>query len=1066
MAGTGARPFQTAFTSGYWSPALRGRVDLEGYAYALAEASNVIVRRTGGVSRRAGTEFCGFAREAALHTERLIPFQYSRDPKQSYLLEAGERFLRFYWGSDRGLIQVNTPSHPEYFKNTSPGLGIDDLTAGGTYTGSGPVVFRVRISGTDPDTFDWYIDDVIQDAFVPITGEEQELAYGITITFGHATGHEVEDFWEFAAGHAYEIPTPYEGADCAALRVIQRADTLYLFHSDYMPRKLQRHDHDDWRMEVVDFINPGWLGRTSGLRWKLYSTTTGGAYVTPHEPQKSYEMDYKFDEGAGARLLGEGIFNGEIAWCTYRGNPPSVPAWYNAPPKEIQILNSSYYHMAWMVEGTFYAPTAGTYWIALNCSWGGDVYVDNKNVVSWFNNPHDMFNPHAINAQTLYESHSGFVELAAGPHTIRARTYNNNGNGPVGVAVAWKKPGDLLYSVIPASAYVEQSDSSGVTPAAYRVLELAETVTLPTTAEQMDAATTEGVGVAVARRGIWDDRIWFHSLAGAPVAPFTADRCAVPLPDGTKFGLVLEGWLHVVEAGNYQFAIDSNDASDFVLHKGDVSTPTASLAWYGEHGLASQGANYNAAGLAQHATEAVALEAGWYQYRARLVSVGWGYGLALAWMTPGAETWVPVPRQQLAPKADGYPAVGCLFQGRLWLGGCVDRPLTVYGSRSGQIEDFTQGANAGDSLELTVDSNAQDLVQALVPGKDLYVLTSAAEYRLTGGEEGITPRKFKIEQQSAIGAERVEPVRVENSTIFVSRGGRRILEWIYSMQYDALSGEDISELAADLFTDGIKQIVYQPSAVVCPGADPVGMLWVLTAAGAVRALTHDRKNKTFAWSPVTFGGTVESLAVLPGAGGGYDLWLCLVRTGQRRTIEALDVSRAVDGSVVFADTHKLSLPHLAGTLVRARWGASADAIVGTRIVQLDAQGEAEVSGLEETPPAYLEAGKEVEWYFVTMPVEVQLGQGTSQGIPKRWTRVAVYLRETAGGVDLAARERTDRAQRLTAAPAAGQPFTPYTGVKECKLLGWSEEAQLRISGSEPLPVTVLGIRGEVELGMG
>jgi hypothetical protein len=122
VAGTGARPFQTAFTSGYWSPALRGRVDLEGYAYALAEASNVIVRRTGGVSRRAGTEFCGFARQAALHTERLIPFQYSRDPKQSYLLEAGNVFCGFFGDPIAG-YPFNTASHPEYFKNTSPGLG-------------------------------------------------------------------------------------------------------------------------------------------------------------------------------------------------------------------------------------------------------------------------------------------------------------------------------------------------------------------------------------------------------------------------------------------------------------------------------------------------------------------------------------------------------------------------------------------------------------------------------------------------------------------------------------------------------------------------------------------------------------------------------------------------------------------------------------------------------------------------------------------------------------------------------------------------------------------------------
>jgi hypothetical protein len=1057
MAGTGARPFQTAFTSGYWSPALRGRVDLEGYFYALAAAQNVIVRRTGGVSRRGGTEYAGFAKQATSYTERLIPFQYSRDPKQSYLIEAGERFLRFYWGQDRGLIQVNTPSHPEYFKNTSPGLGIDDLTVSGTYTGSGTTVFRVRISGEDPDTFDWYIDNVIQDAYVPITGEAQELALGISITFGHTELHETEDFWEFAAGYPYEIATPYKGADCADLRVIQRADTLYLFHPEYMPRKLQRHDHDDWRMEVVDFINPAWLGRTSGLRWKLYRT--GPTPQVPHPiPTTPLMMDEHFDPAYGAEFLAEAKHYGEIAWSTHSG-------WYNAPPEEIQDLHGSYQHFAWQAEGPITIPVAGMYRFAINSGWAGDLYIDNQPVVAWLGQ-HDQFDPGAAGAQTNYETHSGKIELQAGAHTIRVRVVNNNGAGSIGVAAAWKRPGDMTYAVIPASAYVEQSDSSGVTPASYRVLTLAEAVALPETAEAMATATTEGVGVAVARRGIWDERLWFHSLAGAPVAPFAADRSAVPLPDGTKFGLVLEGWLHVVEAGNYQFAIDSNDASDFVLHRGDPATPTASLAWYGEHGCASQGGEYNAAGLEQHATGAVALEAGWYAWRARLVSVGWGYGLALAWKTPGAEAWVPIPREQLAPKLDGYPACGCLFQGRLWLGGFTDRPMTVYGSRSGQLEDYTQGANAGDGIELTVDSNAQDLIQAIVPGKDLYILTSAGEYRLAGGEEGITPRKFKIEQQSAIGAAAVEPVRVENSTLFIARGGRRVLEWIYSMQYDALSGEDISELAADLFAAGIAQIVYQPSAVVSPGADPVGILWARTAAGGVMALTHDRKNKTFAWAPQNFDGVVESLAVLPGVDGGFDLWLCLKRTGLTRTIEALDVDRQMDGSVVFSGTHQLALPHLAGTLVRARWGASADAIVGTRIVQLDAQGEAEVDGLEEAPPAYLEAGKEIEWYFVTMPVEVQLGQGTSQGIAKRWKRVGVYLRQTAGGVDLAAAERTDRAQRITAAPAAGKAFTLYTGVKEAKLLGWSEEAQLRVSGSEPFPVTVLGIRGEVELEMG
>jgi hypothetical protein len=77
------------FSKGEISPEIEARFDLDVYKAALRRASNVTIRRTGGVAKRPGTRFIV---EALSASSRLIPFQFSDD--QAYAHEFAQAIFR------------------------------------------------------------------------------------------------------------------------------------------------------------------------------------------------------------------------------------------------------------------------------------------------------------------------------------------------------------------------------------------------------------------------------------------------------------------------------------------------------------------------------------------------------------------------------------------------------------------------------------------------------------------------------------------------------------------------------------------------------------------------------------------------------------------------------------------------------------------------------------------------------------------------------------------------------------------------------------------------------------
>ncbi len=111
-------------------------------------------------------------------------------------------YLHVIVGWGEGECSLDKDIEPGFFS----GLGLNDLSTGGYYTGGTHNEYQVRIDGVgSPNTFKWSDDggSTWEATGVLITGDWQTLNNGVKIKFGATAGHTIggaANFWSFYAG--------------------------------------------------------------------------------------------------------------------------------------------------------------------------------------------------------------------------------------------------------------------------------------------------------------------------------------------------------------------------------------------------------------------------------------------------------------------------------------------------------------------------------------------------------------------------------------------------------------------------------------------------------------------------------------------------------------------------------------------------------------------------------------------------------------------------------------------------------------------------------------------------
>jgi hypothetical protein len=214
-----------------------------------------------------------------------------------------------------------------------------------------------------------------------------------------------------------------------------------------------------------------------------------------------------------------------------------------------------------------------------------------------------------------------------------------------------------------------------------------------------------------------------------------------------------------------------------------------------------------------------------------------------------------------------------LHQQRLMLGGTKFQPQTVYGSVIGDFENHERGTNDDAAVVFTLGGVQANAIQWMVSQNDLLIGTLAAEWKVSSSStvKALTPSTIEAKRQSEYGSEYVAAEVVDGVVLYVQRKGRKIRELVYSYETDKFVSADLTLLAEHISEGGIVQLAVQQ--------EPLPILWAVTAAGALIALTYARDQQVVGWHRHPTDGLVQSVTTIFGEDNADDeVWIIVTRT--------------------------------------------------------------------------------------------------------------------------------------------------------------------------------------------
>lgn len=276
----------------------------------------------------------------------------------------------------------------------------------------------------------------------------------------------------------------------------------------------------------------------------------------------------------------------------------------------------------------------------------------------------------------------------------------------------------------------------------------------------------------------------------------------------------------------------------------------------------------------------------------------------------------------------GWPTAVLLHQGRLWFAGKDG----VWGSVSDLYESFDEDVK-GDSRPIlrTIGKGPVDTINWMLGIQKLLLGTEGAELSCRSNtlDEPLTPSNFSINAGSTQGSANVEAIKLDNSGLFVQRGGTRVFRFVFNgerLDYDSV---DLTLFVPEIGDSGVKRIASQ--------RQPDTRVHCVKNDGTVAMLVLNELENVLCWFNVETDGDVEDVVVLPGAtGSSEDQVYYLVK----RTIDGSDVrylekwalesecqggtlNKQADSFVTGSGTTITGLDHLEGEEVIA-WGDGKD----------------------------------------------------------------------------------------------------------------------------------------------
>lgn len=249
---------QQSFIAGEVSPRLQFRSDSSLYTSGLSTCLNMLPQVHGGLTRRTGSIFAAPCAVSSGNVA-LIPFSFSKDESQSYILEFTNGKVRFFKDNEQVRETANTITN---ITRANPAV----VTSAAHGYSNGDEVYISGVVGMTEVNGRWF------------------TVAGVTTNTFQLSGLNSSTYTAYSsAGTAekvYEVTTPYTSAQVNDIRWRQSADVLFLVHGAHEPRELTRTGDTSWTLSTTSFVDGPYLDENITTTTLTPSGTSGSVTVT------------------------------------------------------------------------------------------------------------------------------------------------------------------------------------------------------------------------------------------------------------------------------------------------------------------------------------------------------------------------------------------------------------------------------------------------------------------------------------------------------------------------------------------------------------------------------------------------------------------------------------------------------------------------------------------------------------------------------------------------------------------------------------------------------------------
>lgn len=403
----------------------------------------------------------------------------------------------------------------------------------------------------------------------------------------------------------------------------------------------------------------------------------------------------------------------------------------------------------------------------------------------------------------------------------------------------------------------------------------------------------------------------------------------------------------------------------------------------------------------------------------------------------------------------GYPRSICFFQDRLMLAGTYYNPHTVWGSVSGDPENFAEGTEDDAALDYPLWASTKDAIHWLVSfGQGIYAGTPNGTFRLTGGavDTPMTPTNVIASFVNSETCNHTQGIMIGNRLIYAGRSGRRLREMIFNFSEDSYGSTDLNYLSYHITDSGLSEFAWQQ--------DPYKILWITRHDGVLLGITYDPKEEVAGWHRHITDGLFKSIAVSHTTEE-TQLWTVVERTVNGETVQYIEMmdgsycedSCYSDSYILYSgvETQTLSAEHLVNKEVTCNLDGATHPLV-----TVDVDGDVALNVGTECASVGLPFTTTVK----TLPLDImQAPLVTVLSEPQGWRDVVLRLIDSqtpyVNGEKYPVRTPED---------LMGEAPPLISGLVWTDSLGWGYDGTITIEASDPLPLRVSAIMGVLELG--